>query len=116
MAGSESGYRSSMDHAADNLILLLATGLEGWMLGASTDASEIFAFVEMTDNTTLPRSPEAIDALFTTLHEAGLVVPRPRLSRAEAQLATYRAYALTPAGWARVRTLEGGAGPHLRVL
>jgi len=105
-----------VDRSADDLILLLATGLEGWMLGASTDASEIFAFVEMTDNETLPRSPEAIDDLLTTLHEAGLVVPRPRLSQAEARLASYRSYALTPAGWARVRALEGGSGPHLRVL
>ena len=115
MTDPASGYRCSVDHPADNLILLLATGLEGWMLGASTDASEIFAFVEMTDNKTLPRSPDAIDALLTALHEAGLVTPRPRLSQAEAHLATYRSYALTPAGWARIRTLEGG-GPHLRVL
>lgn len=90
---------------ADHLILLLASGLEGWMLGASTDAAELFSFVEMTDDPDLPRSVEAIDHLLTELHEAGLVTPRARRSRAEARISAYRSFALTPDGWARSRTL-----------
>ena len=86
------------------------------MLGASTDASEVAAFVEMTDNDTLPRSVEAIDWLLEELHEAGLVAPRARLSRAEAQVSIYRSYALTPAGWRRVHDLETGSDPGLRLV
>ena len=104
------GYRRFVTEPTDDLILLLGTGLDGWMLDASTDAAEIFAFVEMTDNADLPRSAEAIDHLLTELHEAGLVAPRARISRAEARLSIYRSYALTPDGWARIRALENGPG------
>lgn len=31
-------------------MLLLGRGLEGWMLDAATDATEICAFLEMTDD------------------------------------------------------------------
>ena len=79
------------------------------MLDASTDAAEIFAFVEMTDDPDLPRSAEAIDHLLVELHEAGLVAPRAGPSRAEARLSIYRSYALTPDGWARIGALENGA-------
>jgi hypothetical protein len=86
----------------DDLILLLASGLGGWMLDASTDAA---------------RSVEAIDHLLTELHEAGLIAPRARLSRAEARLSIYRSYALTPDGWARTRALENGSEhPGLRAI
>jgi hypothetical protein len=110
------GYRPFVTRPTDHLIVLLGSGLEGWMLDASTDASEILAFVEMTDNADLPRSVEAIDHLLTELHEAGLIAPRARLSRAEARLSIYRSYALTPDGWARIRALEKGSDPGLRAV
>lgn len=100
----------------DDLMLLLGSGLDGWMLDASTDAAEIFAFVEMTDDPDLPRSAEAIDHLLVELHEAGLVAPRAGPSRAEARLSIYRSYALTPDGWARIGALENGSGPGLRAV
>jgi hypothetical protein len=111
------GYTRWVRQPADDLILALASGLDGWMLDASTDASEIFSFVEMTENADLPKSVEAIDQLLTELHEAGLVTPRARRSRAEARLSIYRSYALTPDGWARIRALETGSdGPGLRAV
>jgi hypothetical protein len=110
------GTERVVTQPTDDLILLLGSGLDGWMLDASTDAAEIFAFVEMTEHADLPRSAEAIDHLLTELHEAGLVAPRARISRAEARLSIYRSYALTPDGWARIRALENGPGPGLRAV
>jgi DNA-binding PadR family transcriptional regulator len=91
----------------DELIVALAHGLEGWMLGSTTDAVEIATYLQSTGNHLIPGSPEAIEGLLTDLLDAGFVERRTPAPLALAD-ARYQTYGLTEAGWRRAHELDPG--------
>ena len=86
------------------------------MLDTHTDAMEIRSLVESTDNEWLPASVDDIDSLPRELHEAGLVAPQGPTFAVGGALSIYRSCVVTPSGWKRIRKLERGPVPGLRVV
>lgn len=91
---------------ADELLIALSHGMEGWMLGSTTDAVEIATFAATTGNRAIPRAPAAVEQLLEDMVTAGLVEHRSRDKHKDRWTEIYSAYALTEAGWARARELE----------
>jgi DNA-binding PadR family transcriptional regulator len=91
---------------ADELIILLSHGMEGWMLGTTTDAVEIATFAVTTGNRAIPRTPDAIEQLLKNLVEAGLVEHRSRQPNKNRLTEIRSAYGLTEGGWVRAHQLE----------
>jgi DNA-binding PadR family transcriptional regulator len=88
------------------MLIALSHGLEGWMLGSTTDAIEIASFVNTTGKHAIPGSPEAIEGLLRDMETGGLVERRSTPSPVEGRLQPFHAFALTEHGWARARELE----------
>ena len=99
------GRRAAMRHPVDELLIALSHGLEGWMLGSTTDPIEIASFLSATGKRAIPRTPEAIRGLLEDMETAGLVERRPADSSvAESQ--PFMTFALTELGWARAAELD----------
>jgi DNA-binding PadR family transcriptional regulator len=95
-----------MRQPADELLVVLSHGMEGWMLGSTTDAVEIATFAATTGNRSIPRAPAAVEQLLEDMVAAGLVEHRSRDQSKNRWSEIYSAYALTEPGWARARELE----------
>jgi hypothetical protein len=95
-----------MRRPADELLVALSHGMEGWMLGTTTDAVEIASFASTTGNESIPRTPEAVERLLEDLVTAGLVDNRSRDQSKHRWTEIYGAYGLTEEGWTRARELE----------
>ena len=91
---------------ADELLVALSHGLEGWMLGSTTDAVEIATFADSTGNRAIPRTPEAVEQLLEDMVDAGLVEHRSRDLKKARWTEMYAAYGLTEEGWTRARDLD----------
>ncbi len=105
LRGPGFGYRLAMGHAADELLLALAHGLEGWMLGNTTDAVEIATFADTTGHRAVPRTPQAVEQLLEDMVDAGLVHHRSRQPSKNRWTEIYSAYGLTEEG-GRARELD----------
>jgi hypothetical protein len=90
----------------DALLIALAHGLDGLMLGTTTDAFEIATFVDTTGVREIPSTPEAIEELLGDMEDAGLVRRLPLPALDEPRFAKFHSIALTEDGWARARELE----------
>lgn len=95
-----------MRQPIDELLIKLSHGMEGWMLGTTTDAVEIATFADTTGNRSIPRAPAAVEQLLEDMVSAGLVEHRSRDQSKNRWTEIYGAYALTEGGWARARQLE----------
>ena len=80
---------------AEELLIVLSHGMDGWMLGVETDAVEIATYVNTTAHAGLPKAAAAIEILLEDMVETGLV---KRMSRPPG-LELYGCYALTDDGW-----------------
>ena len=94
-----------MRQPVDELLLALSHGLDGWMLGSTTDPIEIASFLSATGNRAIPSTPEAIQGLLEDMETAGLVEPRLSDSSA-ARSRQFQTFALTERGWARAAEIE----------
>jgi DNA-binding PadR family transcriptional regulator len=61
---------------ADELVILLSHGLEGWMLGQTTHPIEIASFLNTTGRRAIPRTPQVIEGLLRDMETAGLAERR----------------------------------------
>ena len=59
-----------MRHPADELLIALSHGLDGWMLGSTTDPIEIASFLSATGKRAIPSTPEAIQRLLEDMEIA----------------------------------------------
>jgi DNA-binding PadR family transcriptional regulator len=90
---------AEMRQPADELIILLSHGMEGWMLGTTTDAVEIATFAVTTGNRAIPRTPDAVEQLLEDMVEAGLVEHCSRQPNKNRLAEIRGAYGLTEGGW-----------------
>ena len=93
-----------MRHPLDELLIALSHGLDGWMLGSTTDAVEIASFLKATGRRAIPRTPEAIEGLLRDMETAGLVERRSRSSPVD-EVSQFHTYAMTEQGWVRAQEL-----------
>ena len=101
----------AMRQPEDELLIILSHGLEGRMLGSTTDAIEIASFLETRGVRLIPNTAEAIEELLGDMEDAGLVrrLSIPPLD--EPRLAKFHSVVLSEEGWARARQVEGEGEP-----
>jgi hypothetical protein len=87
------------------LLIALSHGMDGWMLGSTTDAIEIASFVNTTGVRAIPRTPEAIEGLLQDMETEGLVERRSTPSPVDGRFQQFHTFALTEHGWMRAREL-----------
>jgi hypothetical protein len=95
-----------MRQPADELLIALSHGMEGWMLGSTTDAVEIATFAATIGSRAIPRTPAAVEQLLEDMVGAGLVEHRSRQPNKNRWTEIYSAYGVTQGGRARARELE----------
>jgi DNA-binding PadR family transcriptional regulator len=95
-----------MHAPADELLILLSHGLEGWMLGQTTHPIEIASFVNTTGRGGIPNTPQAVEGLLEQMETAGLVERRSTSPADVARFQQFHRFALTEQGWARAAELE----------
>jgi hypothetical protein len=88
------------------LLIALSHGMDGWMLGATTDAIEIASFVNTMGVHAIPNTPEAIEGLLQDMETAGLVERRSTRTPVDGRFQQFHRFALTEYGWVRAGELE----------
>jgi hypothetical protein len=88
------------------LLIALSHGMDGRVLGDTTDAIEIASFVSTMGVHAIPRTPEAIEGLLQDMETAGLVERRSTGTPVEGRYQQFHRFALTEYGWVRARELK----------